>query len=66
MNILEGEREAEDMIVEAYTAVLLAFLSLERYISSKDRLFLIMRSIARVPFFLSFLSINFSAFRLQV
>lgn len=29
VNILEGEREAEDMIVEAYTAVLLAFLSLE-------------------------------------
>lgn len=32
MNISEGEREAEDMIVEAYTAVLLAFLSLERYL----------------------------------
>jgi len=29
VNISEGEREAEDMIVEAYTAVLLAFLSLE-------------------------------------
>lgn len=38
LNILEGEREAEDMIVEAYTAVLLAFLSLERYLytSSQD------------------------------
>lgn len=42
MNILEGEREAEDMIVEAYTAVLLAFLSLERYLytSSKGTPFL--------------------------
>jgi hypothetical protein len=29
VDISEGEREAEDMIVEAYTAVLLAFLSLE-------------------------------------
>ena len=34
MNISEGEREAEDMIVEAYTAVLLAFLSLERYLGT--------------------------------
>lgn len=29
--MLEGEKEAEKMIVEAYSALLLAFLSSERY-----------------------------------
>lgn len=31
--LLEGEREAEKMIVEAYAALLLAFLSTERLAS---------------------------------
>jgi hypothetical protein len=31
--VLEGEKEAEKMIVEAYSALLLAFLSTERYFS---------------------------------
>jgi hypothetical protein len=29
--VKQGQAEAEDMIVEAYTALLLAFLSKERY-----------------------------------
>jgi hypothetical protein len=32
VNFKQGEREAEDMIVEAYAALLLAFLSTERYL----------------------------------
>lgn len=31
--VLQGEKEAEKMIVEAYSALLLAFLSTERLIS---------------------------------
>lgn len=40
--VLESEKEAEKMIVEAYSALLLAFLSTERFISRY------------IPFFFSF------------
>jgi hypothetical protein len=62
LNILEGEREAEDMIVEAYTAVLLAFLSLERYLytSSKEKLYLV--SLVLHVFCFSFLSVDYITF----
>lgn len=34
--VLQGKKEAEKMIVEAYAALLLAFLSTERFIFSLD------------------------------
>lgn len=34
--VLQGEKEAEKMIVEAYAALLLAFLSTERFIFSLE------------------------------
>ena len=38
--MLQGEKEAEKMIVESYAALLLAFLSTERFIHHTKYLFL--------------------------
>jgi len=53
-SLLQGEREAEMMIVEAYAALVLAFLSMERSILPFHNVFLICYNFIVSPTAISF------------
>jgi hypothetical protein len=53
-SLLQGEREAEMMIVEAYAALVLAFLSTERSILTFHNVFLICYNFIVSPTAISF------------
>lgn len=56
--VLESEKEAEKMIVEAYSALLLAFLSTERFFSFSIVLYVIIYSFKKLNMFLDSLAVQ--------